>query len=239
MRKGDPSLPTHPRRRRGLGNIYRSSIGKKVAMALAGLVLFGYVVLHLIGNLKAFYGEDKFNEYSEFLRAVGAPVFGHSQLLWIIRIILLVALLVHVGAFVQLWRRSASAREVGYRKYDPEVFSSISRTMKWGGFAILFFVVYHILHLTTGTVHPDFVHGSPFHNLVTGFQDPLASIIYVIGVVAVGMHLYHGLWSVFQTMGWNNPNYNRFRRPFAAVVAAAITIGFLAVPFGVWTGIVG
>lgn len=238
MRKGRPGLATQPESPRELNSLYSSSIGKKIAMSVAGLVLFGYVVLHLIGNLKAFYGEEKFNEYSEFLRAVGAPVLGESQLLWVVRVILLVAVLVHIVAFLQLWRKSRAARRVGYRKFDPEVFSSASRTMKWGGIAILVFVVYHVLHLTTGTVHPDFVHGSPFHNLITGFESPLASAIYVVGVVALGLHLYHGLWSAFQTMGWNNEHYNRLRRPFAGVVAAAITLGFLSVPFGVWTGII-
>lgn len=208
-------------------------------MALAGLVLFGYLILHLVGNLKVFYGETKFNEYSEFLRAVGAPVLGHSQLLWIVRIILLAALLVHVVAYIQLWATSRAARRIGYRKFEPEVFSRASRTMQWGGIAILLFVVYHILHLTTGDVHPEFVPHSPYHNLITGMRDPLASAIYVIGVSAVGLHLYHGLWSVFQTMGWNNKAYSRLRRPFAIIVSLAITLGFLSVPFAIWTGIVG
>lgn len=218
--------------------LYQTTIGKKVAMAGAGLVLFGYLVLHLIGNLKVFTGEQHFNEYSEFLRTVGAPALGHSQLLWIVRIVLLAALIVHVVAFVQLWAKSRAARTVGYRKYEPEVFSRASRTMKWGGIAILFFVVYHILHLTTGDVHPSFEAHQAYRNLVNGFQSPLSSLIYVVGVVAVGMHLYHGLWSVFQTMGWNNKHYNRLRRPLALVIALAITLGFLSVPFAVWTGIV-
>ena len=239
MRKGRASIPTRPREPRQLDSLYSSSIGKKIAMALAGLVLFGYLVLHLIGNLKVFYGETKFNEYSEFLRAVGAPVFGHSQVLWIVRVILLAALAIHVLAFLQLWRRSAAARSVGYRRYDPELFSSVSRTMKWGGIAILVFVVYHILHLTTGTVHADFIEGNAYHNLVTGFSNWWSSAIYVVGVVAVGLHLYHGLWSVVPTMGWNNVRYNRLRRPFAAVVAVVIAAGFLSVPFAVWVGMVG
>lgn len=220
-------------------SLYSTSIGKKIAMALAGLVLFGYLILHLLGNLKAFFGEEKFNEYSEFLRAFGAPVLGRSEFLWIVRIILLAALIIHVVAFVQLWAKSRAARRIGYRKFDPEVFSRASRTMKWGGIAILLFVVYHILHLTTGDVHPEFIPHSPYHNLVTGMRDPLASSIYVIGMIAVGLHLYHGLWSVFQTMGWNNKRYNRLRRPLAIIFALAITLGFLSVPFAVWAGIVG
>ena len=228
-----------PRAAREPVSLYSTTIGKKIAMSLAGIVLFGYLVLHLIGNLKVFTGETHFNEYSEFLRAVGAPVLGESQLLWIIRLILLAALIVHLVAVVQLWSKSRAARSIGYRKYDPEVFSRASRTMKWGGIAILVFVIYHVLHLTTGDVHPEFIPHSPYHNLVTGMRDPLASSIYVIGVVAVGFHLYHGLWSFFQTMGWNNRQYKRLRRPFALIVALAITLGFLSVPFAIWTGIVG
>lgn len=228
---------TRPEERRELKTLYSSSIGKKWAMAVAGLVLFGFLVLHLIGNLKLFYGEDKFNHYSEFLRTVGAPIFANGQLLWIIRIVLLAALGVHVVAMIQLWKKSSGARRHGYRKYDPEVFSSVSRSMKWGGIAILAFVVWHILHLTTGTVHTDFVPGNPYHNLVVGFHQWYNDVIYVVGVVAVGMHLYHGLWSVFQTFGWNNVHYNRWRRPFAVFVSLAITLGYLSIPFAVWTGI--
>lgn len=228
-----PNAPREPK------SLYSTTIGKKIAMALAGLVLFGYLVLHLIGNLKVFFGEDKFNEYSEFLRAMGAPVFGRSELLWIVRIILLVAVLVHIVAYAQLWAKSRAARRIGYRKYDPRVFSQASRAMKWGGIAIVFFVVYHILHLTTGDVHSEFIPHSPYHNLVTGMRDPLAASIYVIGMIAVGLHLYHGLWSFFQTMGMNNRTYNRLRRPFAAITAAVITLGFLSVPFAIWTGLVG
>ena len=227
-----PDAPREP------ASLYSTTIGKKITMALAGLVLFGYLVLHVIGNLKIFSGEAKFNEYSEFLRVMGAPIFGYSQLLWIIRIILLVAVLLHIVAYAQLWAKSRAARRIGYRRYDPEVFSRASRTMKWGGIAILFFVIYHILHLTTGDLHPEFIPHSAYHNLVTGMRSPL-SLIYVIGMIAVGLHLYHGLWSFFQTMGLNNRTYNRLRRPFAMIVALAITLGFLSVPFAVWTGIVG
>ena len=218
--------------------LYQTTIGKKVAMAVAGLVLWGYLVLHLAGNLKAFTGEQHFNEYSEFLRTMGAPVLGYSQALWLVRIILIIALVVHLVAFGQLWLKSRAARRVGYRKFEPEVFSYASRTMKWGGIAILLFVVYHLLHLTTGDVHPTFEAHQAYRNMVSGFQSPLPSVIYLIGMIAVGLHLYHGLWSVFQTMGWNNKHYNRLRRPLALVISLGITLGFLSVPFAVWTGII-
>ena len=229
---------SRPARKRELSSLYESTIGKKIAMALAGLVLFGYLILHLVGNLKIFTGEQHFNEYSEFLRTMGAPVFGYSQALWIIRLILLAALAVHVVAFLQLWAKSRAARTVGYRKYEPEVFSRASRAMKWGGIAILLFVVYHLLHLTTGDLHPQFAPHQAYRNVWNGFHSPLSSIIYVIGMIAVGMHLYHGLWSATQTMGWNNRNWNHLRRPLAMTIALVITLGFLLVPFAVWTGMV-
>jgi len=207
-------------------------------MALAGLVLFGFLIAHLIGNLKVFTGEQHFNEYSEFLRTVGAPALGYGQLLWILRIGLLAALLVHLAAYAQLWAKSRAARTVGYKKYEPDVFTRASLTMKWGGIAILLFVIYHILHLTTGDVHPQFVAHQAYRNLVNGFQSPLSSIIYVIGMGAVGMHLYHGLWSALQTMGLNGRQYSHLRRPFAIVTALALTLGFLSVPIAVWLGIV-
>jgi succinate dehydrogenase / fumarate reductase cytochrome b subunit len=227
-----------PARKRELDSLYESTIGKKVAMALAGIVLFGYLLLHLAGNLKAFTGEQHFNEYSEWLRTFGAPVFGYSQFLWLVRLILLAALLLHVVAFLQLWAKSRAARTVGYRRYDPEVFSRASRTMKWGGVAILLFVIYHVLHLTTGDVHPSFESHQAYRNMVSGFESPLASIIYVVGMIAVGLHLYHGLWSATQTMGWNNKTYTHLRRPIAMTIALVITLGFLSVPFAVWTGII-
>ena len=229
---------SRPGGKRELSSLYESTIGKKIAMALAGFVLFGYLIVHLIGNLKVFTGEQHFNEYSAWLRAFGAPMLGHSQFLWLVRIVLLAALLVHVVASIQLYTRSRAARQVRYAKYNPEVFSRASRTMAWGGIAILLFVIYHVLHLTTGDVHPQFEAHQAYRNLVNGFRSPLPSIIYVVGMIAVGMHLYHGLWSATQTMGWNNKNYNRLRRPIAMTIAIAITAGFLLVPLAVWTGMV-
>jgi len=238
MAAGKAHVATRPTEPHELKSLYSTTIGKKYAMSAAGLVLFGYIILHLIGNLKVFYGETKFNEYAEFLRAFGAPVLGHSQLLWIVRVILLIAVTVHVVAFFQLWKKSRAARRVQYAKYDPAVFSRASRTMKWGGIALLFFVVFHILHLTTGDVHPDFVHGNAYHNLIIGFASPLSTLIYVVGVIALGLHLYHGLWSAMQTFGANNVHYNRLRRPVAGFVAIAITLGYLSIPAAIWIGLV-
>lgn len=218
--------------------VQRTSVGKKLLMAWSSVILFGYVVVHLIGNLKVFTGPDPFNHYAEWLRTAGDPIFPEEGLLWTVRILLLVAIVVHVGAYVALWRKTRRARGVRYRKYDPQVFSYASRTMAWGGIAILAFVIFHLLHMTTGTVHSDFIIGDPYHNVLADFRNIWISGFYAIGVVALGLHLYHGLWSAMQTLGFNNPKYNRYRRPMALATAVVITLGYLSIPFAVLTGIV-
>ncbi len=219
-------------------NIYRSSAGKKIIMAVTGIIFFLYVFAHMLGNLKAFQGPDKFNHYAEFLREVGAPVLGHGQLLWIIRIVLLVAVAVHVLAALQLWRMSRRARPVAYgRRLEMAEATYASRTMRWGGVILFLFVFFHILHFTTGSVHPDFVPGAAYQNLVVGFQAWPVAVAYMVAMAALGLHIYHGVWSGFQTLGVNHPGYNRYRRPFAAAIAAIIFLGFISVPVGVLTGV--
>jgi succinate dehydrogenase / fumarate reductase, cytochrome b subunit len=222
--------------------IRATSIGKKLLMATSSVILFLYVVAHLAGNLKIFLGPDPFNHYAEWLRVAGSPLFPDEGLLWIARVVLLGALLVHVGAYVQLWRQKRRARSVRYRSFDPQVFSWMSRAMVWGGIAILLFVVFHVLHLTTGHIQPDpaagFQRHDPYENVIAGFSLWWVSGIYVVGVLALGMHLYHGLWSALQTLGFNNPTYNFYRRPAAAVVAIVITVGYLTIPLGVLFGMV-
>lgn len=221
----------------GVVKLYQTSIGKKIAMALAGVFLTVWLVLHMWGNLHFFEGPVAFNHYTEFLRSVGSPMFADQQLLWLARVLLLVAFLVHIGAFVQLWRRSAAARERGYGQFKPDVFSYASRTMIWGGIAILLFVVYHLLHLTWGTVHADFIPGDAYHNVLIGFQSPVVTGVYLLALVALALHLYHGVWSAFQTLGVNNPKYNRFRRPVALLAAVVLGGGFAAVPLAILLGI--
>ncbi len=222
--------------------LYRSSVGKKIMMALSGLILFGFVVGHMLGNLKAFeswdgVGPHPLDTYGQFLREFGYPLIPEYGLLWGVRIALLVAVGVHILAAVQLWSQSRSARPDRYRKEKSQVFSYASRTMRWGGVIVAAFVVYHILHFTTGTVHPDFEYGSVYENLVIGFQNPLVSGFYVLAVGALCLHLYHGLWSVFSTLGVQNPRVDRIRRPLAAVISAGLFVGFAVVPVAVLAGI--
>ena len=216
---------------------FGSSLGKKVAMALSGIVLFGYVVLHMLGNLKAFEGREAIGSYSIFLREFGQPVMPHSGVLWSIRIVLLLAVLIHIVAAVQLWRQSRGARSHGYHRVKPQVFSYASRTMRWGGAIIFAFVVYHVLHMTTGTAHPDFEHGAVYDNLVIGFQSLPVVGAYTVAVGALSFHLYHGLWSLFTTLGVQHPKVNRVRRPAAALIAIGLFVGYVSVPFAVQFGI--
>jgi succinate dehydrogenase / fumarate reductase, cytochrome b subunit len=220
-------------------SLWRSTVGKKIAMAVSGVILIGFVVGHMIGNLKVYQGPIVFNHYAEGLRTFGLPFFSTGQLLWLIRLVLLAALLVHVTAAFQLALHSRRARAICYRKYDNDlVFSYASRTMLWGGIIILAFVVYHLLHLTLGTVHPDFIHGDAYHNFVAGFRSIPVSAAYIAAMIPLGFHLYHGFWSMLQTLGANNPSYNRFRRPVAAGLAVIVVLGNISFPVAVLAGII-
>jgi succinate dehydrogenase / fumarate reductase cytochrome b subunit len=221
-----------------VASLYRSSVGKKILMAVTGIVLFGFIVLHMAGNLKALGGAESLDGYAEFIREVGYPVVPHQGALWALRILLLVSVFVHIVAAFQTWAQSRNAREVGYRKNDDLSFSYASRTMRWGGVIILLFLVYHILHFTTGQAHPEFVEGGVYHNFVVAFQNPVVLLVYLAAQAALGLHLYHGLWSVTQTLGANHPRYNRMRRPAAAAIALAIFVGFLVPPVMVALGMI-
>lgn len=218
-------------------SLYRSSVGKKILMAVTGVLFVLFVLAHMVGNLKAFMGPEHFDEYAEFLRSVGAPAVPHGWLLWVFRIALLACLAIHALFALQTWRTSAVARPVKYaRGLTPEESTFASRTMRWGGIALFAFVVAHILHFTTGHLHPDFRPGEAYHNLVLGFQTSWVAVLYIAVMAVLGLHLYHGVWSGMQTLGLNHKRYNRFRRPVAAMVALVVFAGFISVPVGVLTG---
>lgn len=222
---------------RRVHSLYRSSVGKKILMAATGVLFVLFVIAHMVGNLKAFLGAEHFDEYAEFLRSVGAPAVPHGWLLWGFRIALLACLAIHALFALQTWRTSATARPVKYaRGLTPEESTFASRTMRWGGVVLFVFVVAHLLHFTTGHLHPDFQPGEAYHNLVLGFQTPWVAVLYIVVVAVLGLHLYHGVWSGMQTLGLNHPRYNWFRRPLAAVVALVVFAGFISVPVGVLTG---
>jgi len=198
----------------------------------------GFVIAHMFGNLKLYQAPEKLDHYGEFLREVGYPVFGHGQVLWILRIVLLAAVVLHISAAAQLSKTSLAARPVGYRKRQSVASTYASRTMRWGGVIIGLFVVYHILHFTTGTVHPDFVPGGVYHNVVVGFGSLPAALVYIVAMVFLGLHLYHGVWSGLQTLGIDNPRHNQWRRVVAALIAGVVTAGNLSFPIAVLAGVV-
>lgn len=224
---------------RGVWRLLQSSIGQKLQMAVTGAILFLWIVGHMAGNLKAFLGREAFNHYAEGLREMGAPFFPHGTLLWLIRLVLIAVVVMHIVAAVRLWLMSRGARPVGYRHgFAPDASTYASRTMRWGGVLIFVYVIYHLLHLTFGTVHPDFVPGDAYHNLVSGLSVWPVSAVYIVAVITLGFHMRHGLWSALQTLGADNPAYGSWRRPLAAVIAALITLGFISVPVGVLTGVI-
>ena len=222
--------------------LYRSSVGKKVLMAATGFIWFGFLVAHMAGNLGAYLGAEHFNEYAHHLRVFGEPVLPEYSFLWAFRAFLLAAFVLHVILAIQTSRQSHQARAVGYRKVENLSFSATSRWMRWGGVLILVFLVFHILHMTTGTVHPDFIapqggEHEAFHNLVTGLSSPLVAGFYILAMVAVSAHLFHGVWSMMQTLGAAHPKYKHLRRPVAVAAALIIFFGFVSVPVSVLTGI--
>lgn len=218
--------------------LYRSSIFKKAVMAVTGLALFGFVVGHMLGNLKAFQGAEKLNGYAEFLREIGYPMVPHGGVLWAARIGLLVAVALHTWSAIVLTLENHRARPKKYAVRKPIQMDYASRTMRYSGFLVGGYIIYHLLHLTTGHMHSDFIEGDVYHNLIVGFQNPLIALAYIAINILLGFHLYHGLWSMFQSLGLDHPAISSLRRPFAATFSAIICIGFVSVPIAVLAGIV-
>jgi len=232
----------------GALTLYRSSIGKKAIMAVSGLIGIGFLVLHMYGNLKIFEGPEYFNAYAAGLRSLGAPLFGYSHLLWIARLVLLAAVILHVVMAYQLTRQDLGGRprRIRYAVKKDVQATYASRTMRWGGVLLLLFIIYHILNLTLGVVGygpggyraEDTEGFHAYENVINAFSNPLATIFYVIAMLSLGLHLYHGFWSMFQTLGLNNYRTDRILRIGAGVVAVVLTLGFIAVPLAVLFGIV-
>jgi len=211
----------------------RSSIGRKVVMAATGAILVVFVIGHMLGNLQVYLGPEAMNNYAVFLRQV-----LHGTGLWIARVTLLAAVILHIWAATSLTLTSRRARAIGYRKQQWKESTYASRTMRWGGVIILLFVIYHLLHFTFGTVHPSFVEGDVYHNFITGFQSVPVSIAYVVAMLALGLHLRHGVWSMFQTLGVSHPRYIRLARAAAWIVAIVVVAGNVSFPIAVLAGIV-
>lgn len=209
---------------------YRSTIGKKVVMAVTGIILVGWVLGHVLGNLLIFRGPAALNEYAALLKS-------NAVFLWTMRVGLLAVATLHVISAVQLIRHDAGSRPVGYARQVPQESTFASRSIRWGGLVIAVFIVYHLLHFTTGTLHPSFSHVDVYSNMVLGLSVPWVAAIYLVAVAALGLHLHHGIWSVFQTLGISGPGLSRLRRRLAVGIAAVVYIGFSAIPLAILFGV--
>lgn len=215
---------------------WSTTIGKKTVMAVSGLVLVLFLLAHMLGNLKIFFGSADFDGYAAWLRTIGEPVLHNAWFLWIQRAVLLVAVVAHVTAAIQLSIRDRRARPVRYVHSPRPKASFATSTMRWGGVIIALFVVWHLLDLTVGVANPDFAAGRPYHNVVVDFQVWWIDVIYIVAVFALGLHINHGFWSAAQTLGVNRPARDRAIRTVGSTLAVAITAGFVLVPVAVMTG---
>src|SRR5438094_10505253 len=214
----------------------RSLIGQKVIMVTSGVILFLFVVGHLLGNLKVFQGPEHFNAYAEGLRTVGAPFFARGQLLWLARIVLLAAVFAHIWAAIVVTRASWRARPVAYHQLEPVETTYAARTMRWGGVLIVVYVIYHLLDFTFGRVNPSFVPGDVYHNVVASLRVGPVAAAYIAAMVVLGLHLYHGTWSALQTLGLNRPPTGGWRRGVAAAIAVLIAGAYISIPVAVLAG---
>jgi succinate dehydrogenase / fumarate reductase cytochrome b subunit len=217
----------------GIRAFYASMVGKKVVMGVTGLIGVGFVILHSLGNLLVFRGPDAINTYSRFLKGTG-------ELLWTLRVILIVAVILHVVAAVQLARQSRAARPIGYERLKPQVATLASRTMRWGGALLLVFIVLHILHFTTGTIRPEGVFSKEdvYANIVLSFRIWWVALFYILSMVALGLHLFHGAWSSVRSIGVSPPSPQPLHRKISIVIAILVWAAFTAIPVAVLSGIV-
>jgi succinate dehydrogenase / fumarate reductase cytochrome b subunit len=219
---------------------YRSTIGKKIIMGVTGLIGVAFVIVHMLGNLQAFVGPAKLNGYGALLHG---PL---AEFTWLVRVILIVAVVLHVLMAYQLTRISAAARPVGYQRKEPQVATWSSRTMKWGGVLLLVFIVFHILHFTTQTIDPagwrgmtdSEGHRDVYGNLIASFRIWWVAAFYLVAMIALGFHLYHGAWSSVRTLGYATASPHPLHRRIAVGVAVIVWLGFTLVPVGVIAGVI-
>ncbi|MFJ5924560.1 succinate dehydrogenase cytochrome b subunit [Kitasatospora sp. NPDC092948] len=232
-----PEPPTAGRPPSKVVALWRSSVGKKAVMAVSGLVMLAYLVAHMLGNLKVFFGPDDINGYAHWLRTIGQPLLHYGWFLWIARPVLLAAVVAHGVAAYQLSRRDLKARPQQYA-HRRRQSTYATRTMRWGGVILGLFIVWHILDLTTLTVNPAAEEGHPYQNIVASFSTWYGGGIYCVAMLALGLHVRHGFWSAAQTLGVNNPRRDRALKLAANTLALLLTAGFLSVPVSVMAGLV-
>jgi succinate dehydrogenase / fumarate reductase cytochrome b subunit len=235
---------TTRRRRPFFLDLYSTAVGKKYVMAISGLAMIGFVVFHMIGNLKMYFGQADLDHYAEFLKELLYPIAPKGVVLWILRGGLIAMLVLHLHAAWSLTRLNRHARAVKYQgPRDYQVANFASRTMRWTGIIVLAYLVWHLLDLTFGTVNAigtdgEFVRGEVYNNVVRSLDRPLVAAFYVVANILLGIHLFHGAWSFFQSLGWNNPRFNAWRRGFAVGIATVVVVGNVSFPVAVLAGIV-
>ena len=228
-------------------DLYGTAVGKKYVMAITGLMGIGFVLSHMIGNLKAYLGvvtegDERMYDidvYGEFLRELLVPILPHGYTLWLLRLGLIGALVLHLHAAWSLTQLNRKARSVKYQsERDYQVANFASRSMRWTGLIVLTFIAWHLADLTWGWVNPDFVHGAVYRNLDASLSRVPVAILYIVANIALGIHLFHGTWSLFQSLGANNPRFNAWRKGLAASVATLIVAGNVSFPIAVLAGVV-
>ena len=217
-----------------LRRFYSAAIGKKIVMGVTGLIGIGFVLLHMAGNLLTFRGAEEINAYAHFLASTG-------ELLWILRAVLVVSVILHVIAAYQLTIQNRAARPVGYVNRDPQVSTWAARTMRWGGALLVVFIVLHVMHFTSPGWRPagGFVKADVYTNIVTSFRIWWVTLFYVVAMISLGLHLYHGIWSSVRSIGAAQPSPRPLHRKAALALAGIIWIGFTAVPVAVFAGLIG
>jgi succinate dehydrogenase / fumarate reductase cytochrome b subunit len=235
------------RRKPFLVDFYSTALGKKYVMAITGIIGIGFVISHMIGNLKAYIGTVSENGqevydidiYGEYLRELLVPLLPHGVFLWIMRIVLLGAVVLHVHAAYSLTVMNRAARPIKYQSdRDYQVANFASRTMRWTGIIVLLFILWHLADLTWGWANPDFEHGMVYRNLDASLSRVPVAILYIVANIALGIHLFHGTWSLFQSIGWNNPRFNQWRKSIAAGVATLIVVGNVSFPIMTLAGVI-
>lgn len=236
-----------PKKRRKffLTDLYGTAVGKKYVMAITGIMLLGFVVMHMVGNLKMYLGQEHLDDYAEFLRELLVPIMPRTVVLWLLRLGLLGAVALHLHAAVSLTRLNRQARSVKYQgPRDYQIANFASRTMRYTGVIVLLFVFWHLADLTwgwwnaTGTSGA-FVRGEAYNNVDRSLSRVPVAALYIVANIALGTHLFHGVWSVFQSMGWNNPKFTKWRRHIAIAFATLVVVGNVSFPIAVLAGIVG
>jgi succinate dehydrogenase / fumarate reductase cytochrome b subunit len=235
------------RRKPFLLDLYSTAVGKKYVMAITGIIGVGFIIGHMVGNLKVYlgaiehHGEQHYDIdiYGEFLRELLVPILPHGYALWGLRLVLIGAIILHLHAAWSLTILNRNARPVKYQgARDYQVANFASRTMRWSGVLVLFFLAWHLADLTWGWLNPDFEYGAIYRNLDASLSRVPVAALYIVANIALGIHLFHGVWSLFQSMGWNNPRFNRWRRAIATGIAAAVVVGNVSFPIMTLAGVI-